>query len=58
MRKTVAEHDVKDWARKFLAVLADVQPAARQAAAAVPEERIRRRVRPASSAVRAMQTRW
>ena len=27
MRKTVAEHDVKQWARKFLAVLADVQPA-------------------------------
>jgi trehalose 6-phosphate synthase len=26
MRKTVAEHDVKDWARRFLAVLADVQP--------------------------------
>jgi trehalose 6-phosphate synthase len=27
MRKTVSEHDVKGWARKFLAVLADVQPA-------------------------------
>src|SRR6185369_16919048 len=27
MRKTVAEHDVKDWARRFLSVLADAQPA-------------------------------
>ena len=26
MRKTVAEHDVKDWADKFLSVLADAQP--------------------------------
>ena len=26
MRKTVAEHDVKDWADRFLAVLADAQP--------------------------------
>jgi trehalose 6-phosphate synthase len=27
MRKTVAEHDVKDWARRFLSVLADAKPA-------------------------------
>ena len=27
MRKTVAEHDVEDWARRFLSVLADAQPA-------------------------------
>jgi trehalose 6-phosphate synthase len=26
MRKTVAEHDVKDWARRFLAVLAEAKP--------------------------------
>jgi trehalose 6-phosphate synthase len=26
MRKTVAEHDVKDWARRFLSVLADAKP--------------------------------
>jgi trehalose 6-phosphate synthase len=26
MRKTVAEHDVKDWAQRFLAVLADARP--------------------------------
>jgi len=26
MRKTVAEHDVKGWARRFLAVLDDAQP--------------------------------
>jgi trehalose 6-phosphate synthase len=26
MRKTVAEHDVKDWADRFLAVLAEAQP--------------------------------
>ena len=26
MRKTVAEHDVKDWAEKFLSVLADAKP--------------------------------
>lgn len=26
MRKTVAEHDVKDWAKRFLAVLADAKP--------------------------------
>jgi trehalose 6-phosphate synthase len=26
MRRTVAEHDVKDWARQFLAVLADAKP--------------------------------
>ncbi len=26
MRKTVAEHDVKDWADRFLSVLADAQP--------------------------------
>ncbi len=26
MRRTVAEHDVKDWAARFLAVLADVKP--------------------------------
>jgi trehalose 6-phosphate synthase len=26
MRKTVAEHDVKGWARRFLEVLADAQP--------------------------------
>jgi trehalose 6-phosphate synthase len=26
MRKTVAEHDVKKWAREFLSVLSDVPP--------------------------------
>ena len=26
MRKTVAEHDVKEWARKFLAVLDETLP--------------------------------
>jgi trehalose 6-phosphate synthase len=26
MRRTVAEHDVKDWAKRFLAVLDDVRP--------------------------------
>ncbi len=26
MRKTVAEHDVKDWARRFLTVLAEARP--------------------------------
>jgi trehalose 6-phosphate synthase len=26
MRKTVAEHDVKDWAQRFLTVLAEVKP--------------------------------
>jgi trehalose 6-phosphate synthase len=26
MRKTVADHDVKDWAKRFLAVLAEAQP--------------------------------
>jgi trehalose 6-phosphate synthase len=26
MRKTVAEHDVKDWARRFLVVLAEARP--------------------------------
>ena len=26
MRKTVAEHDVKDWAKRFLAVLAEAKP--------------------------------
>jgi trehalose 6-phosphate synthase len=26
MRKTVAEHDVKDWAKRFLAVLAQAEP--------------------------------
>ena len=26
MRKTVAEHDVKDWAKRFLAVLAEAEP--------------------------------
>jgi trehalose 6-phosphate synthase len=26
MRKTVAEHDVKDWARRFLEVLDEAQP--------------------------------
>ena len=26
MRKTVAEHDVKDWAHSFLAALTDAQP--------------------------------
>jgi len=26
MRKTVAEHDVKDWARQFLSVLAEAEP--------------------------------
>ena len=26
MRKTVAEHDVKDWARRFLSVLAEAKP--------------------------------
>ncbi len=26
MRKTVAEHDVKEWARRFLSVLADAKP--------------------------------
>jgi trehalose 6-phosphate synthase len=26
MRRTVAEHDVKDWAKRFLAVLAEAQP--------------------------------
>ena len=30
MRRTVAEHDVKDWAEQFLAVLSDVQPAHRK----------------------------
>jgi trehalose 6-phosphate synthase len=26
MRKTVAEHDVKGWARRFLEVLAEARP--------------------------------
>ena len=26
MRKTVFEHDVKDWARRFLTVLAETRP--------------------------------
>jgi trehalose 6-phosphate synthase len=26
MRKTVAEHDVKDWAKQFLSVLAEAEP--------------------------------
>ena len=26
MRRTVSEHDVKDWAQRFLSVLADAQP--------------------------------
>jgi trehalose 6-phosphate synthase len=26
MRKTVAEHDVKDWARRFLEVLSQARP--------------------------------
>ena len=36
MRKTVSEHDVKDWAQGFLKVLRRGAPAARQAGAAAP----------------------
>jgi trehalose-6-phosphate synthase len=26
MRRTVAEHDVKDWARRFIEVLSEAKP--------------------------------